>query len=158
MKRLLAVAVAIAAVTMLSETTANAQGYAGGYQFGAGIHSAHGFGGARCGNFNGFNRLGLGRVSAFAFTQRTEDLPYFAKFPPVYYSNIVARPVGISPYAAPPGIAPVEMNHAPVKNVTIQNPYFDRKATPVKSVPLKKQLNNKMTSIVNPFMGSVANR
>lgn len=156
MKRLLAVAVAIVAVTMLSESNANAQGYMGGYQFGAGINSVQGFGGARCGGINPYNGLGFGRVSAFAFTQRNEDLPYFAKFPPVYYSNIVARPVGISPYAAPPGIKPVEMDHAPIKHVTIQNPYFNRKATPVKT--LKKLNNNKMTSIVNPYMGTVANR
>lgn len=37
-----------------------------------------------------------------------EDLPYFAKFPPVYYGDMVRRPYGFSPYALPPGIEPVE--------------------------------------------------
>lgn len=146
MKRLLAVAVAIVAVTMLSESSANAQGYSNGYLFGSGIGQS-GFN--RGGGFGGFGCCG---------GQRRDDLPYFAKFPPVYYSNIVARPVGISPFAAPPGIAPIELDHAPIKHVTIQNPYYNKKAVPVKSAPLKKALNNKMTSIPNPFMGTVANR
>lgn len=138
MKRLLAVAVAIAAVAMLSESNANAQTYAGGYQFGTGIAASQGFGRGCC-------------------SQPREQLPYFAKFPPVYYSNIVARPVGISPFAAPPGIQPVEMNYAPAKSVTISNPYFDRKATPAKGLrTLKPRVNNKMTSIANPYIGSVA--
>ncbi|MDP1562311.1 MAG: hypothetical protein Q8M16_13105 [Pirellulaceae bacterium] len=37
-----------------------------------------------------------------------EDLPYFAKFPPVYYGDMVRRPYGFSPYALPPGIEPIE--------------------------------------------------
>ncbi len=32
------------------------------------------------------------------------DIPYFAAHPPVYYSHIVARPYGYSPYAYLPGI------------------------------------------------------
>ena len=32
------------------------------------------------------------------------DIPYYAAHPPVYYSHIVARPYGYSPYAYVPGI------------------------------------------------------
>ena len=32
-----------------------------------------------------------------------ERLPYFALYPPVYYSHPVARPYGYSPFAYPPG-------------------------------------------------------
>ena len=141
MKRLLAVAVAIAAVTMFSQSNAEAQQYNHGYQFGSGISALNGFGGGCCG-----------------YNSR-EQLPYFAKFPPVYYSNIVARPVGISPYAAPAGIRPIEMDYAKVKNVTVSNPYFDRKAAPVKTTPIKKKsINQKTTWIVNPYLESVVNR
>lgn len=139
MKRLLAVAVAIAAVFVFTESNANAQGFANGYQFGTGVNSAYNL---------GFR----------SYTPR-EQLPYFAKFPPVYYSSIVARPVGISPYAAPPGIAPVEMLHAPVKSVTVVNPFFNGKADKVKAPPVTvRKLNQKTTMIVNPYFADVAKR
>ncbi len=137
MKRLLALAVAIAAVSMLAESNANAQGFASGYQFGSGINSAH------CGSF--------GR------SLQREQPPYFAKFPPVYYSHIVKRPYGVSPYAAPAGIAPVEMSHAPA-TITIKNPFFD-KAAPVKApVKPKSAANNKVTVVTNPYLTTVAAR
>jgi hypothetical protein len=138
MKRLLALAVAIAAVSMFAETNANAQGFGSGYQFGAGINSVH------CGGFaRGFQR---------------EQPPYFAKFPPVYYSGIVKRPYGISPYAAPAGIAPVEMSHAPAEAVTIKNPFFD-KAAPVKApAKPKSESGNKVTVVTNPYMSTVATK
>ncbi len=81
---------------------------------------------------NGYG-LGLGANQAFPFPGQNawagfstrEEPPYFAKFPPVYYSHIVRRPYGVSPYAAPPGIAPVEMQaqYQPVPEVIV-NPYF----------------------------------
>lgn len=33
-----------------------------------------------------------------------DSVPYYAMFPPVYYSHITPRPYGYSPYAYPPGI------------------------------------------------------
>jgi hypothetical protein len=54
-----------------------------------------------------------------------ERPPYFALFPPVYYSDqIIYRPMGISPFAAPPGVIPAEMTVVPAEPVTITNPYF----------------------------------
>jgi len=142
MKRLLAVAVAIAAVTMSCQSEANAQcnGLSNGYQFGTGLNAGFGFRG------QGF-RGGL---------RSREDLPYFAKFPPVYYSNIVARPVGISPFAAPSGIRPVELDYAPVKEVTKKNPFYDSKAQPVKAMPKKvESFRHKTAWAANPYMGTV---
>ncbi len=85
-------------------------GYEQGYGFGLGY------------NF-GFPTIGR------CYYQR-EDLPYFAKFPPVYYSHIVRRPYGVSPYAAPPGILPVEMSAHRVARepLTIVNPFYEEKA------------------------------
>ncbi|HEV7282128.1 MAG TPA: hypothetical protein VGN57_18135 [Pirellulaceae bacterium] len=40
--------------------------------------------------------------------QAFDRVPYFALNPPVYYSHPVARPYGYSPFALPPGVAPVE--------------------------------------------------
>ncbi len=51
------------------------------------------------------------------------DIPYFALHPPVYYSGqITPRPYGVSPFAAPAGIRPVELDMA-VKPKTIMNPF-----------------------------------
>jgi hypothetical protein len=62
-----------------------------------------------------------------------EQPPYFALFPPVYYSDeIVHRPVGVSPFAAPPGVTPVEMTIR-VEPQVVRNPFFDKKARPVTS-------------------------
>ena len=139
MKRLFAVAMAVAAITLFNESDANAQAFGNGYQFGAGLSTCYNFG------YRGY-------------TPR-EQLPYFAKYPPVYYSNIVARPVGISPYAVPAGVTPVEMNHAPIKNVTIVNPFFDGSTPPMKTpTSTIKKLDHKTTLILNPYMDSIANR
>jgi hypothetical protein len=57
-----------------------------------------------------------------------EDLPYFTKFPPVYYGDMVRRPYGYSPYALPPGIEPVEQRilQQTMGPRTIVNPFFER--------------------------------
>lgn len=110
MKRIFALMMALAAIVLMGDVTAHAQNYAGGYQFGAGWQSNGG---------GGFFRGGTPR----------EQPPYFAQFPPVYYSHIVPRPYGISPYAAPAGIAPVEMSFsipAPMP-ITVRNPFFESK-------------------------------
>lgn len=82
--------------------------------------------GANCGGFQGlyannfwgfdYNRAGFERP------------PYFALFPPVYYNDqIVRRPMGVSPFAAPPGVTPVEMMQ-PVEPQHIVNPYYQEKS------------------------------
>jgi hypothetical protein len=56
-----------------------------------------------------------------------EDLPYFTKFPPVYYGDMVRRPYGFSPYALPPGIEPVEQRvlRETMGPRTILNPFCE---------------------------------
>ena len=162
MKRLLAMAVAIAAVTMFSQSEVQAQNFNNGFQFGAGIRSS-----ALSGGFSGINRFngfrgfnGFNGFNGFSrgLLTRNEDLPYFAKFPPVYYSNIIARPVGISPFAVPAGVRPVELDYAKPKRVTKKNPFYNQ-AIPVKTAPTPAEpLSGKTTWIANPYMGTfVAN-
>lgn len=123
MKNILSLAVAVAALALFASDQAAAQGYSNGYQFGTGVNQSRGcsgcnqFGG---GFFSGFNRIGI--------LDRAQAPPYFAQFPPVYYSGIVRRPYGISPYAAPAGIEPVELRAIPadVKPITIRNPYMNK--------------------------------
>ena len=43
---------------------------------------------------------GCGYASVYA----TESIPYYALYPPVYYSYRVARTYGYSPFAYPPGV------------------------------------------------------
>lgn len=109
MKRFTCMLVAIAAMTLfgISETQAQQPGCCNGYGF-------YNYG------YN-FNNSGFERP------------PYFALYPPVHYSDqIIPRPMGISPFAAPPGVMPVEMT-IPAEPQVIQNPYFKEKAKPVSS-------------------------
>ena len=110
MKRFLAAIMAVAAISFAGTSDVQAQDYFGGYQFGAGLRAATGSG--CCG-------------------YQREQPPYFAKFPTVYYSHVVKRPYGISPYAAPAGITPVEMTIPVAKPVVKINPFFNPDVTPV---------------------------
>ena len=146
MTRLLILAIAVAAMVFTSNSNASAQSYNNGYGFGTGVLSSGGFGsGAFAGGFTA--------------------PPYFAQFPPVYYSGIVRRPYGISPYAAPAGIAPVELNAlnggVVVQPLTVKNPYMNQSrpaaatSKPVKAA--KPTLNNKTTWVKNPhFVSEIA--
>lgn len=129
MPRLLAT-LAIAAL-LGTVSTAKAQGgYNNGYGFGLGFGLGNGFPypGMDCNPGMGGN--GYFPFRGFGPSPRVDEPPYFAKFPPVYYSDIVRRPYGVSPYAAPPGIVPVEMQPmaAPVR---IVNPHFKIEESPV---------------------------
>lgn len=111
MKRILILAALFLAIGTFASQAQAQIGYEHGYGFGLGY------------NF-GFPTIGR------CYYQR-EDLPYFAKFPPVYYSHIVRRPYGVSPYAAPPGILPVEMSAHRVARepLTIVNPFYKDEAS-----------------------------
>ena len=113
MKRFIAIAAALAAIVICSEGNLQAQTrlHPGGFPYPGAFQQG----------FSGFGNLGFDR----------EQPPYFAKFPPVYYSHAVKRPYGVSPYAAPAGVVPVELTHAlPRANpVVIDNPHFEGKSS-----------------------------
>lgn len=136
MRILLSIAIAFAAMAVLTPDTAEAQ-YRDGYRFGTGFQ----FGGG-----NGFFR-----------TTPREQPPYFAQFPPVYYNGIVPRPYGFSPFALPPGIAPAEII-AP-NPVTISNPFFGNEIAPVSNeqdaiIEGTDSNGNKVTWTFNPYVES----
>jgi hypothetical protein len=83
-------------------------------------------------------RFGVGYGYAqpyYGFQNQNRYIPYFAQHPPVYYNDqIVARSYGVSPYAAPPGITPVEMTMTP-QPVVIENPYFKGEVNPSEVSP-----------------------
>ncbi len=128
MSRILAIAVVAAAAMTFGNSQLAAQdlgGVGGGYNFGYGFGLGRDIGRDfdRGFGFNRFNRFGFNRFAG-RIHHRIEQPPYFALYPPVYYSSqIVRRPMGVSPFAAPPGIVPVEMMQ-PAKAETVINPYF----------------------------------
>ena len=153
------IAAATVAMVAFSGTESMAQDYQNSYRFGVGL----GFGNNFAPRGRNILRRGFPFGGTIGFSERLERPPYFAQFPPVYYNGIVPRPYGVSPYAAPPGITPVEMTvpvpHA--KPQAIRNPYFDQNnaVEPVSEPdPVKPSVENKTTSIVNPYEGSYTSK
>lgn len=140
MRSVLSIALAIGMLAVFTNTSEAQVGnsYSSGYGYGAGFFANNSFGGGCC-------------------TTPRERPPYFAQFPPVYYSGIVRRPYGVSPFAAPAGIAPVELS-IPVP-VTIANPFYDVEVAPVSNeqpvVPAIEKNGNKVTWQYNPYIESM---
>jgi hypothetical protein len=74
-----------------------------------------------------------------------QQLPYFALFPPVYYSYPVARSYGYSPFAYPPGTVTPEVAPGPVEFI---NPYVPQ---PVEPKPASDRVTLGKT-YYNPFV------
>ncbi len=100
-----------------------------------------------CYGLHGQHALGFNRLNANA-----RVLPYFALYPPVYYSQSVPRPYGYSPFALPPGVLPVEPVAAPeVKSAMIINPFFRSSDEQNGKAADEVALKSKSKMIVNPF-------
>lgn len=144
MKRFIAIAAALAAIVICSQGSAQAQTrlHPGGFPFPGGCCQQ---------GLNGIGGLEINRL-------RREQPPYFAKFPPVYYSHVVKRPYGISPYAAPAGVMPVEMAYAkPVaKPVAINNPFFKNNDDFKPVVEAKVKTDMKVETKAKPKKSKVA--
>ena len=154
MKRILAIALTVAAVTIMTDSSATAQINSSGFGFGVGLNQA---GSAAFGG-----RRGVGFLGPFNSVRRFEQPPFFARFPPVYYDRIVRRPYGISPFAAPPGIAPVELSIPAAVPMTVKNQFFDSNVAPVseavKAEEADKTMDNKTTAkwVSNPYVAALA--
>lgn len=88
-------------------------------------------------------------------------IPYFAAYPPVYYSYIVARPYGYSPFAYPPGTRTPEIAPEPIHPETVINPYVEQPANDTDSrQDAAQESDDKVTAaprsaplvILNPFV------
>jgi hypothetical protein len=79
------------------------------------------FGGGAGGYGFGYFNYGSGLNSM------NQSIPFYALYPPVYYSYPVARPYGYSPFAYPPGVATPETPPAAAQYL---NPYVPQKAEP----------------------------
>lgn len=77
----------------------------------------------------------------------SERIPYYALHPPVYYSHVVPRPYGYTPFAYPPGTMEPAMAPAPQ---TFINPFVpDNKAVEKKPV---EQTAAAPKTYANPFL------
>lgn len=79
-----------------------------------------------------------------------EDIPYFSKFPPVYYSYPVPRPYGYSPFAYPPGVMTPEYK-APEPKLML-NPYVPRQR---QATDLPEQTAAQPLRLQNPYLADV---
>lgn len=154
MKRFLIAAIAVFAITILFNSNSDAQTYGHGYRYGAGLSQAFGTGSSHIGfrgirgrrgigiNYGGFGYGGFG----FGTGGRVEGQPFFAVNPPVYYSGIVRRPYGISPFPAPAGILPAEMQVPQAQPITISNPFFNEAMPASETLKAAKEgVKNKTT-------------
>ena len=65
----------------------------------------------------------------FNYDYNQPRIPYYALYPPVYYSYPVARPYGYSPFAYPPGVMTPDV--APKASAAeYRNPYVRPSAKP----------------------------
>lgn len=70
-----------------------------------------------------------------------DSVPYYALHPPVYYSHIVPRPYGYSPYAYPPNI--MTPDRPPAAPQVMINPH-------VPSTPAKNRTESTRVAAVEP--------
>ncbi len=71
------------------------------------------------GIYGGYGAFDVGRL----YGVLSQNVPYFAAFPPVYYSAPVPRTYGYSPFAYPPGVRTPDLPVAEVVAQEIINPY-----------------------------------
>jgi hypothetical protein len=73
--------------------------------------------------------------------------PYYALFPPVYYSYVVPRTYGYSPFAYPPGVMTPDL--IPVKPLVVNNPYVPSKP---QAAPTSDRTASMGKMYYNPFV------
>jgi hypothetical protein len=131
----------------LSLALSNQVAFAGGHG-GHGGHGSHiGDGRVEIGRFdfahnrfgNAFDRFGLDGFGFGGFGlwgcnigANDERIPFYALFPPVYYSRIVARPYGWTPFAYSPDAIILPLEESGSKEII--NPYVPRTNPPTPEV------------------------
>jgi hypothetical protein len=101
--------------------------------------------------------FGYGWGYGMMYQSMAYRVPYFAAFPPVYYSYPVPRTYGYSPFAYPP--------HVMTPDVVLPSPQvFSNPYVPVEPVTPAKPPQDRATAterpgplvVVNPFVAAVA--
>lgn len=86
------------------------------------------------------------------YNYERDNIPYFALYPPVYYSLPVARTYGYSPFAYPPGTMTPELVASPQ---IIDNPHVEEKPAPKKPKPASNKSASAPRIIVNPYVSPI---
>jgi hypothetical protein len=106
---------------------------------------------------------GSGYWSDYGYPYEGDHIPYFSLHPPVYYSRIVPRAMGWTPFAYTPDAIVLPLDEGGPEQII--NPYVppSNKAVPAPPTPSTKakSATNKTAStsdsikvIVNPFVGT----
>ena len=117
----------------------------------AGLMASAGNASAQCsGMMGGLGYYDIGRL----YQVLSQNVPYYAAFPPVYYSVPVPRTYGYSPFAYPPGTMTPEVDLSCAAQ-EIMNPYVapvstEKKAT-VKDRVTKTNAATVPVAVVNPY-------
>ena len=105
-----------------------------------------------CGH--GYGGYGLG----YLYNSLQYNVPYFAAFPPVYYSYPVPRTYGYSPFAYPPGVMTPDVIEVSEPAI-IENPYVPSSAPEPQAKPAEKKDSTVATPavseplvILNPYV------
>lgn len=77
-----------------------------------------------------------------------QRIPYYALYPPVYYSYAMARPYGYSPFAYPPGVMTPEARPEAAA-AEYRNPFVPPRDP---SQPAKDQTASAPRTYLNPFV------
>ena len=114
---------------------------------------------AQCGaqGIGGLGYGGYGFDVGRLYGVLSQNVPYYAAFPPVYYSAPVPRTYGYSPFAYPPGTRTPDLPTPTMAAKEILNP-FVRTSEEAKAADADKvtQANHQREplAIVNPFVAS----
>ena len=104
---------------------------------------------AGCGYGYGFG-FDIGRL----YGVLANNVPYYAAFPPVYYSAPVPRTYGYSPFAYPPGMMTPDLAEE-VAPVEIINPHYKPAATTATEAAEDQVTQNDLTQplvVMNPYV------
>jgi hypothetical protein len=100
--------------------------------------------------FGGYGYGGWWTGIPYGFAQSQDQLPYFSKYPPVYYSRPVARPYGYSPFAYPPGFVTPDIQQMPTEVINPYVPQQEAKPTSDRTATGRQSPVPKV--VVNPFV------
>ena len=100
---------------------------------------------------------GYGCDLGYLYNSLDYRVPYFAAHPPVYYSDVVPRTYGYSPFAYPPHVMTPDVV-GDVEPVTIMNPYVpsadETKAEPQDDRAAALKAQPEPLVILNPYVSA----
>jgi hypothetical protein len=110
---------------------------------------------AQCGVAGGYG-FGYGYDVGRLYSVLADKVPYYAAFPPVYYSAPVPRTYGYSPFAYPPGTMTPELA-APVEPQEIINPHVEATSAeePQAGRVTQAEHSTRALVITNPYVGKM---